>query len=82
MTILYHSTDAANAILAGGFLDGAGSIVVTGEGGFLSEQPLMDAQEGAKATSSSGSSSATTSTSTSTRCPTSGRRANGSCRPR
>lgn len=46
MTIHYHTTDAADAILSGGFRDSTGSIVA-GEGVFLSEQPLMDAKEGA-----------------------------------
>jgi hypothetical protein len=46
MTIYYHTTDAADAILSGGFRDGTGSIV-PGEGVFLSEQPLTDAMEGA-----------------------------------
>ena len=44
--ILFHTTDAADAILSGGFRDSTGSIV-PGEGVFLSEQPLMDAKEGA-----------------------------------
>jgi hypothetical protein len=43
---LSHTTDAANAILSGGFCDSTGSIV-PGEGVFLGEQPLMDAKEGA-----------------------------------
>ncbi len=46
MTICYHTTDAADAILSGGFRDSIGSIV-PGEGVFLSEHPLMDAMEGA-----------------------------------
>lgn len=46
--ILFHTTNAAKAILGGGFRDSSGSIVVEGEGVFLSEKPLIDAQEGAK----------------------------------
>lgn len=45
--ILFHTTDAAGAILSGGFRDGTGSLVVEGEGVFLSGKPLMDAHEGA-----------------------------------
>jgi hypothetical protein len=45
--ILFHTTNAAKAILVGGFRDGSGSIVVEGEGVFLSEKPLIDAHEGA-----------------------------------
>ena len=45
--ILFHTTDAADAILSGGFRDGSGSIVVEGDGVFPSEKPLIDAQEGA-----------------------------------
>lgn len=45
--ILFHTTDAADAILSGGFRDGTGSIVAPGEGVFLSEKPLMDRKEGA-----------------------------------
>lgn len=45
--ILFHTTDAAAAILSKGFRDGTGSLVAEGEGVFLSEKPLMDAHEGA-----------------------------------
>jgi hypothetical protein len=45
--ILFHTTDAADAILSEGFRDGTGSLVVEGEGMFISEKPLMDAHEGA-----------------------------------
>jgi hypothetical protein len=45
--ILFHTTDAADAILNEGFRDGTGSLVAEDEGVFLSEKPLMDAHEGA-----------------------------------
>jgi hypothetical protein len=48
--ILYHTTDSADAILDGGFLDGEGSYgltTLTLRAVFLSDQPV-DCNEGAK----------------------------------